>query len=87
MKQSPKPKKARKGKYGLAWTAVIAVYLILAIVVSCSFGLFDGLLDGFGSGSNTTLRDKDRDDDDDRKPNTTTALANHVIIAKYCGYR
>ena len=73
MKQSPKPKKARKGKYGLAWTAVIAVYLILAIVVSCSFGLFDGLLDGFGSGSNTTLRDKDRDDDDDRKPNTTTA--------------
>ena len=56
-------KKARKGKRGLAWTAVIAVYLILAIVVSCSFGLFDGLFDGFGSPS--SVRNDDGNDDSD----------------------
>lgn len=65
---TPQPAVPKKGKQKLAWAAVIAVFLIVAIVVSCSFGLFDGLF----YGSSTSMRDDD-DDDDDRGTRPTVS--------------
>ena len=61
-KQPPqKPQKSNKGLITGLWITIIALVLILAIVVSCSVGLFDDLF--YDSG--TSMRDRDDDDDDD----------------------
>jgi arabinogalactan oligomer/maltooligosaccharide transport system substrate-binding protein len=71
------PKK--KGPVIAIWSAAVALVLVLALVVSWSFGLFDGIFeDGlFGSSTVRNDDDDDDDDDDDRKKPTMTEPEDH----------
>ena len=62
---APKP---TKSKAPLAWAGIIAAFLVVAIVISCSFGLFDDLF----YGNNSSIRDRDDDDDDDDRQEPAT---------------